>query len=233
VNKLSIVSVSASFWAATLFTATPQAMAQAEWIDGKPIFESDRRRDRLDLQRDYDIRRRQSHVIYPEFMEGGPRPAIRPAAPPVVSLPKAEPAGTIIIDTSGRRLYYVLPGNQAYEYPISVGREGFAWTGTENISRIADWPDWHPPAEMREREPGLPKIMYGGIRNPLGAKSLYLGTTLYRIHGTNDARSIGLAASSGCFRMMNEHVTHLATMAGVGTQVRVVARYASPRSAAR
>lgn len=230
VNKL--VCMSAALWAATMFAAAPKAMAQAEWIDGKPVFESDRRRDRSSSQRDYDARRRLNNVIYPEFMDGGPRPAIAPVVPPIVSLPKAEQPGTIIIDSSGRRLYYVLPGNQAYEYPISVGREGFAWTGTEAISRIADWPDWHPPAEMREREPGLPKIMYGGIRNPLGAKSLYLGTTLYRIHGTNDAKSIGLAASSGCFRMMNEHVTHLATLAGVGTQVRVVARYASARSAA-
>jgi lipoprotein-anchoring transpeptidase ErfK/SrfK len=142
-----------------------------------------------------------------------------------VSLKKAERAGTIIIDTGGRRLYYVLPGNRAYEYPISVGREGFAWTGTENISRVAVWPDWNPPAEMRERQPGLPKTMTGGINNPLGAKALYLGNTLYRIHGTNDPRSIGRASSSGCFRMMNEHVTHLATMAGVGTQVRVVSHY--------
>ena len=224
--------MSASLWTAASFAAAPQAMAQdAQWIDGKPVFQSDRRRDQQYLQRDYDRRRRQSHVVYPELMDGGPRPVISPAAPPVVSLPKVEPAGTIIIDSGGRRLYYVLPGNQAYEYPISVGREGFAWTGTEAISRVADWPDWHPPAEMREREPGLPKVMYGGVRNPLGAKSLYLGTTLYRIHGTNDARSIGLAASSGCFRMMNEHVTHLATLAGVGTRVRVVARYAATRSA--
>ena len=197
------------------------------------MFESDRLRALQDPQRDYDSRRRQNNIIFPEFMEGGPRPAIMAAAPPVVSLPKSERAGTIIIDSGGRRLYYVLSGNQAYEYPISVGREGFAWTGTETISRVADWPDWHPPAEMREREPGLPKVMYGGIKNPLGAKSLYLGNTLYRIHGTNDPKTIGLAASSGCFRMMNEHVTHLATVAGVGTQVRVVARYAPARSAAR
>lgn len=225
--------MSAAFWAATMFAATPKALAQAEWIDGKPVFDSDRRRDRQSFEQDYEARRRRSNVIYPEIMEGGPRPTIIPSAPAVVSLPRSEPAGTIIIDSGGRRLYYVLSGNQAYEYPISVGREGYTWTGTEAISRIADWPDWRPPAEMRQREPGLPKIMYGGIKNPLGAKALYLGNTLYRIHGTNDAKSIGLAASSGCFRMMNEHVTHLATLAGIGTQVRVVARYASPRSAAR
>jgi lipoprotein-anchoring transpeptidase ErfK/SrfK len=220
--------------AATMVASAPKSMAQTGWVDGKPVFDSDRRRGNSpDRQSEYEARRLQSHVVYPEFMDGGARPPIAASAPPIVSLPRAEPAGTIIIDTSGRRLYYTLSGGQAYEYPISVGREGFSWTGTETISRVADWPDWHPPAEMREREPGLPKIMYGGLRNPLGAKSLYLGNTLYRIHGTNDPKSIGLAASSGCFRMMNEHVTHLASVAGVGTQVRVVARYASPRSASR
>jgi lipoprotein-anchoring transpeptidase ErfK/SrfK len=142
-----------------------------------------------------------------------------------VSLNKSENPGTIIVDTGGKRLFYVLEGNRAYQYPISVGREGFTWTGTERISRIADWPTWTPPAEMRQREPWLPITMSGGINNPLGAKALYLGNTLYRIHGTNDPRTIGRAASSGCFRMMNHHVIHLATLAGVGTQVRVVSRY--------
>jgi lipoprotein-anchoring transpeptidase ErfK/SrfK len=204
---------------APVWGAAPHAFALDGWIDGKPVFEGDLRR----YQR--DERRRQYGVIYPEFMTGGPRPEIAPVAPPIVSLTRAEPSGTVIIDTGGRRLFYVLPGNQAYEYPISVGREGFTWTGSESISRVAPWPDWHPPAEMRERQPGLPKIMTGGIHNPLGAKALYLGNTLYRIHGTNDPKTIGRASSSGCFRMMNEHVTHLASLAGVGTQVKVVARY--------
>jgi lipoprotein-anchoring transpeptidase ErfK/SrfK len=214
--------------------APHQASAQgAEWIDGRPVFQTDRRYFR-DLQtQERERRRSQSNVIYPEIMQGGPRPPIAAEAPPVVSLSRAEPAGSIIIDSGGRRLYYVLAGGKAYEYPISVGREGFAWTGSERISRIADWPDWHPPAEMRQREPGLPKVMYGGIKNPLGAKALYLGNSLYRIHGTNDPSTIGLAASSGCFRMMNEHVTHLSTMAGVGTPVRVVANYRGAAVAAR
>jgi len=107
-------------------------------------------------------------------------------------------------------------------YPISVGREGFSWTGTETISRTQAWPDWHPPQEMRERDPRLPEKMTGGTRNPLGAMALYLGTTLYRIHGTNDVKSIGQAQSSGCFRMMNASVLHLAGVAGVGTMVTVV-----------
>ena len=210
---------------AAVFGTSFQASAYDRWVNGQPVFESDIIRERQKLEREREERRRQYSVVYPAYMKGGPRPAITPAAPPIVSLKRAEKSGTIIIDTSGRRLYYVLPGNQAYEYPISVGRTGFTWTGTERISRIAAWPDWNPPAEMRQRQPGLPKTMTGGINNPLGAKALYLGNTLYRIHGTNDPKSIGRASSSGCFRMMNRHVMHLATLADVGTQVRIVRRY--------
>ena len=132
------------------------------------------------------------------------------------------PGNSIVIDTGGRKLYYVLPDKRAYEYAISVGREGFNWTGTETVSRKQAWPDWHPPAEMRERDPKLPEKMTGGLKNPLGAMALYLGNTLYRIHGTNDAKSIGRAASSGCFRMLNSHVLHLASIAEIGTTVNVV-----------
>jgi lipoprotein-anchoring transpeptidase ErfK/SrfK len=158
-------------------------------------------------------------------MDGGEKPDIAPEKPPIVYLEKNEQPGTIIIDTSGRKLYYVLPDKRAYAYPISVGRDGFAWTGTERISRIMSWPTWTPPPEMRQRQPGLPITVSGGLINPLGAKALYLGNTIYRIHGTNNARSIGRASSSGCFRMMNEHVTHLATLARIGTTVRVVSSY--------
>jgi lipoprotein-anchoring transpeptidase ErfK/SrfK len=158
----------------------------------------------------------------PALLDGGPRPAITPKAPPVVAFPSSYPAGSVVIDTAGRKLYYVVSATSAYRYPISVGRDGFTWTGSEKISRIADWPDWHPPKEMRERDPSLPEKMTGGLRNPLGAKALYLGNSLYRIHGTNDAKTIGYAASSGCFRMMNDHVVHLASLAGVGTTVHVV-----------
>ena len=158
----------------------------------------------------------------PAELSGGPRPSIAPMAPPKVSFPNGYGAGTIIIDTNGRKLYYVLSSSQAYRYPISVGREGFTWTGTQKISREVDWPDWRPPAEMLERKPNLPELMTGGIRNPLGVKALYLGNTLYRIHGTNDAKSIGYAASSGCFRMLNGHVVHLASIAGIGTTVHVL-----------
>jgi lipoprotein-anchoring transpeptidase ErfK/SrfK len=157
-----------------------------------------------------------------EVRSGGPRPEIAPAAPPVVAFPYDYPANSIVIDTGGRALYYVLADRQAYRYPIGVGREGFSWTGTEAISRKQPWPDWHPPAEMRQRDPSLPMRMTGGIGNPLGATALYLGDTLYRIHGTNDERSIGRAESSGCFRMLNANVVHLAAIAGVGTPVSVV-----------
>src|SRR6185312_15325508 len=125
-------------------------------------------------------------------------------------------------DTGARALYYVLPDKRAYRYAISVGREGFNWTGTEKISRKQEWPDWYPPAEMRERDASLPEKMTGGVKNPLGAVALYLGNTLYRIHGTNDVKSIGHAQSSGCFRMLNSAATHLASIAEVGTTVNVV-----------
>ena len=154
--------------------------------------------------------------------DGGARPAIAAVSPSVVAFSGGQAAGTVVIDTRGRSLYYVLGSGRAYRYPIAVGREGFSWTGTQRVSRVASWPDWLPPAEMRQRQPGLPVVMTGGLRNPLGAKAIYLGSTLYRIHGTNDVRSIGTAPSSGCFRMSNGHVTHLATLAGVGTTVQVM-----------
>lgn len=154
--------------------------------------------------------------------DGGPRPAIAAKAPPVVPFNGIQRPGSIVIEVNTRKLYFVLPGGRAYQYPIAVGREGFSWTGTEKVSRIAEWPDWHPPAEMRERQPELPHKMLGGLNNPLGAKAIYLGNTLYRIHGTNDAKSIGRAQSSGCFRMLNAHVVHLAAQVQVGAEVTVV-----------
>ena len=158
-----------------------------------------------------------------DIRDGGGRPSIVPQAPPIVAFNHDYPINSIVIDVGGRRLYYVLPDGRAYEYAISVGREGFNWTGTETVSRKQDWPDWHPPAEMRERDRSLPIKMTGGLKNPLGAMALYLGDTLYRIHGTNDAKSIGRAASSGCFRMLNTNILHLGSLAQIGTQVVVVA----------
>lgn len=152
---------------------------------------------------------------------GGPKPAIAPRAPKSVSF-AGYAAGSVVIDTGARKLYYVKGGGTAYVYPITVGKQGFTWTGTQKVSRIANWPDWTPPAEMRQRKPHLPMKMTGGLYNPLGAKAIYLGSTLYRIHGTNDAGSIGTAASSGCFRMHNGHVVHLAKLVGPGTTVHVL-----------
>lgn len=161
---------------------------------------------------------------YTDPTNGGARPQIAAAAPPVVGFNGAYEVNSIVIDSGARALYYVLPGNRAYRYRISVGREGFSWFGTERVSRKQVWPDWHPPAEMRQRDPRLPEKMTGGIRNPLGAVALYLGSTLYRIHGTNDERSIGGAGSSGCFRMLNANAVHLASITSVGTRVRVLRR---------
>jgi lipoprotein-anchoring transpeptidase ErfK/SrfK len=158
----------------------------------------------------------------PIVRSGGARPSITPQAPPKVAFRSNFAANSIVIDSEGRMLYFILSPSEAYQYPISVGREGFSWTGTEVISRKQEWPDWNPPKEMIARDPRVPDKMTGGIKNPLGALALYLGNTLYRIHGTNDPKSIGRAASSGCFRMMNEHVLHLASLAGPGTQVTVV-----------
>lgn len=158
----------------------------------------------------------------PELVQGGPRPDITPKAPETVAFNASYPVGSIVIDTAARKLYYVKSGGLAFRYPVAVGKVGFTWTGTEAIARKQEWPDWYPPAEMRERKPELPERMTGGVNNPLGAMALYLGNSLYRIHGTSDASSIGTASSSGCFRMHNAHVVHLASLAGVGTQVTVV-----------
>lgn len=162
---------------------------------------------------------------------GGARPVIAAKAPPLIPLAGKGAPGSIVIDVGSRKLYYIVSDSSAYAYPIGVGREGFSWTGTETVSRIAEWPDWHPPAEMRQRQPELPTKMLGGLRNPLGAKAIYLGNTLYRIHGTNDPKSIGRSESSGCFRMMNAHVVHLASLVQVGAQVSVVSSLAVANAA--
>ena len=157
-----------------------------------------------------------------DLAQGGSRPSISAKSPKRTSFDNRLPQGSIVVDTAGRKLYYTLSQNSAYVYPIAVGRQGFTWTGVERVSRIQSWPDWHPPEEMRRRDPRLPIKMTGGVRNPLGAKAIYLGNTLYRIHGTNETRSIGTASSSGCFRMHNGHVVHLAGLVDAGTLVYVM-----------
>jgi lipoprotein-anchoring transpeptidase ErfK/SrfK len=119
------------------------------------------------------------------------------------------PAGTIIIDTPHTYLYLVLGPGRALRYGVGVGREGFTWAGTQRIARMVEWPDWHPPPEMIDRKPNLPRFMAGGPGNPLGARALYLGNTLYRIHGTNQPATIGQFVSSGCIRLLNEDIEDL------------------------
>jgi lipoprotein-anchoring transpeptidase ErfK/SrfK len=150
----------------------------------------------------------------------------------VVAYPTNEPAGTIIIDTPNTYLYLVMGHGQALRYGVGVGREGFTWTGTEKITKMAQWPDWFPPKEMIERQPYLPRFMAGGPSNPLGARALYLGKTVYRIHGTNQPSTIGSFVSSGCIRLVNEDIEDLYSRVQVGTRVVVLPGANQPPSAA-
>ncbi len=137
----------------------------------------------------------------------------------VVYYRTTEPPGTIIISTAERHLYLIEPGGRALRYGIGVGRDGFQWSGLLTITRKAEWPDWTPPPEMIQRQPYLPRFMAGGPGNPLGARAMYLGTTVYRIHGTNQPWTIGTKISSGCFRLVNPDVTDLYNRVPVGTKV--------------
>ena len=140
----------------------------------------------------------------------------------LVNYQTTEPAGTIIIDTPNTYLYLILGHGRALRYGIGVGREGFTWAGTQRIARMVEWPDWHPPPEMIDRQPYLPRFMAGGPGNPLGARALYLGNTLYRIHGTNQPSTIGQFVSSGCIRLLNEDVEDLYNRVTLGTRVVVL-----------
>jgi lipoprotein-anchoring transpeptidase ErfK/SrfK len=131
-------------------------------------------------------------------------------------------AGTIIVDTDQTYLYYVLGDGTAIRYGIGVGREGFTWSGAQTVTRMAEWPDWTPPQEMIERQPYLPRWMAGGTGNPLGARAIYLGTSVYRIHGTNMPETIGHKVSSGCIRMLNADVIDLYSRVTVGTKIIVL-----------
>src|SRR5215475_947793 len=139
-----------------------------------------------------------------------------------VSFATKEPAGTIVVDTSNTYLYYVLGNGRAIRYGVRVGREGFTWTGVQKITKKTEWPDWFPPTEMIERQPYLPRFMAGGPGNPLGARAMYLGSTVYRIHGTNQPSTIGKFVSSGCIGMLNEDVSDLFARVKVGTRVVVM-----------
>jgi lipoprotein-anchoring transpeptidase ErfK/SrfK len=155
----------------------------------------------------------------------------------VVRYSSNEAPGTIIIDTPNTYLYLVLGNGRALRYGIGVGREGFTWSGTQHVSRMSEWPDWRPPAEMIARQPYLPRFMAGGPGNPMGARALYLGDTVYRIHGTNDPSTIGKRVSSGCIRLANADIIDLYGRAKPGTKVIVLpmrgARTASGGSSRR
>ena len=192
--------------------ALPQPQQPAVGADGKPV---------------------QLAALPPEE-----QPEVGPAQLPPnlrrqeVAFATKEPAGTIVVDTSNTHLYYVLGGGRAIRYGVRVGRDGFTWNGVQKISRKAEWPDWHPPTEMIERQPYLPRFMAGGPGNPLGARAMYLGSTIYRIHGTNQPSTIGKFVSSGCIGMLNEDVSDLFERTKVGTRVVVLPGGAPPANTA-
>jgi lipoprotein-anchoring transpeptidase ErfK/SrfK len=150
----------------------------------------------------------------------------------IVAYDTREAPGTVIIDTPNTALYYVLGQGRAVRYGVGVGREGFTWSGVQTISRKAEWPDWYPPAEMIARQPYLPRFVAGGPGNPLGARAMYLGSSQYRIHGTNDPTTIGKFVSSGCIRLTNEDVADLFSRVEIGTKVVVLPKN-SPRLEAK
>ena len=149
----------------------------------------------------------------------GFRASTSPVPRTTVSYPSNQKPGSIVINTKERRLYLITGNGQAIRYGIGVGRDGFRWSGTHRVSAKREWPGWTPPEQMRRRQPGLPAHMPGGPDNPLGARALYLGSTLYRIHGSNEPETIGQAVSSGCFRLTNDDVIDLYNRVNVGATV--------------
>jgi lipoprotein-anchoring transpeptidase ErfK/SrfK len=154
---------------------------------------------------------------------GAEEEAVKAQASPVpreiVSFEGRYAPGTIVVSTSERRLYYVLGDGKAMRYGVGVGRPGFTWGGSHSITMKREWPDWRPPAAMLKRRPDLPRYMEGGPDNPLGARAMYIGSTIYRIHGSNEPETIGEAVSSGCIRMTNDDVIDLYNRAKVGARV--------------
>ena len=170
--------------------------------------------DARDSGRFYDPVTRSWQDYHPGKARGGSR-----IKREIVKFDGPQRPGTIVVETSERRLYYVMGDGKAMKYGIGVGREGFQWSGTHRVTRKREWPGWTPPPAMRRRQPGLPTYMPGGPNNPLGARAIYIGSTLYRIHGSNQPWTIGHAVSSGCIRMTNEDVTDLYQRASIGSRV--------------
>ena len=196
----------------TFFTgvAVAAVVMVADWATAAPLSLSHQAYSRAD----------QMAPVEPQTEQGYETPA--QFRRQVVAYAGSEAPGTIIIDTPNTFLYLVQPGGRAIRYGIGVGRDGFRWSGVQTITKKAEWPDWTPPAEMIARQPYLPRFMAGGPTNPLGARAMYLGNTIYRIHGTNAPSTIGQRVSSGCIRLTNEDVTDLASRVNVGTKVVVI-----------
>ncbi len=162
-----------------------------------------------------------THLPFPEIAAGS-RVGYTPIPREEVAYTGPYAPGTIVISTQERRLYYILPGGRAMKYGVGVGRPGFSWGGINAISMKKEWPEWTPPSQMLRRRPDLPRHMAGGVANPLGARAMYLGSTLFRIHGSNEPETIGQAVSSGCIRMTNDDVIDLYERAKIGTKVVVL-----------
>ena len=201
---------------ATLALATPAAAYDIDPLTGQPL-------DRAlhILKQSQQIRVANASPDAMDAMVAGEVKMVEAAPIPreTIDFASKEAPGTIIINTGERRLYYILGDGQAVRYGIGVGRVGFTWSGEHRVTLKREWPDWRPPAEMQVRRPDLPAYMKGGIENPLGARAMYLGSSLYRIHGSNEPETIGTATSSGCIRMTNQDVTDLYDRVKVGTKV--------------
>jgi lipoprotein-anchoring transpeptidase ErfK/SrfK len=191
---LALVGLAAGFSAAT----TQPAAAQSSWFSDP-------------------MNNRQM-----EYLDEDNRVQASPIPRSLVEFPRQYAPGTIVISTTERRLYFVTSPGEAIEYGVGVGRPGFEWAGIQKVSAKREWPSWTPPAEMLKRRPDLPRYMSGGPDNPLGARAMYLGSTLYRIHGSNEPETIGQAVSSGCFRMLNDDVVDLYSRVRVGSRVVVL-----------
>ena len=172
----------------------------------------------------------QIDIIDLETSSSSPAPRYFPESEPhqgavpreTVNWSGSQAPGNIVVSTTERRLYFILPGGKAVKYGVGVGRPGFEWSGSKTVTNKREWPDWTPPEQMLRRRPDLPRHMAGGPENPLGARAMYLGSTLYRIHGSNEPDTIGQAVSSGCIRMTNDDVTDLYQRVSVGAQVTVM-----------
>jgi lipoprotein-anchoring transpeptidase ErfK/SrfK len=225
---LIVATIAAS--AALAMPAHSQPLAMAEPDEPAPIYRQNF--PERYAPSSYAPRSSRDQVVEPEAVTSEMPARLRRQ---IVDYPTREAPGTIVIDTPNTYLYYVLGGGRAVRYGIGVGREGFTWSGVQTVSRKQEWPDWHPPAEMIARQPYLPRFMSGGPGNPLGARAMYLGSSLYRIHGTNDPTTIGHRVSSGCIRLTNEDVQDLYSRVTLGTKVVVLpdSRRRAPANVAR